>query len=153
MGRLLRWVTATHTLRHHANHRTTGEGHLYQSRFKSFPVADDDHFLLVCRYVEGNPLRADLVQRAEDWKYSSLSQWIQKPEHPPALLSPWPIPRTPNWVERVNEPLRAKQLAAIRLCVQRGRPFGNDEWVAKEAERTGLGYSLRSPGRPRQDAP
>ena len=68
MGRLLRWVTATHTQRYHAHYHTSGEGHLYQSRFKSFPVADDDHFLVVCRYVERNPLRARLVQRAEDWE-------------------------------------------------------------------------------------
>ena len=59
MGRLLRWVTATHTQRYHAHYHTSGEGHLYQSRFKSFPVADDDHFLVVCRYVERNPLRAN----------------------------------------------------------------------------------------------
>jgi putative transposase len=102
MGRMLRWVTATHTQRWHAHYHTSGEGHLYQSRFKSFSVADDDHFLVVCRYVERNPLRASLVQRAEDWQFGSLWRWAQKPEPPPKLLAPWPIPRTPNWMERVN---------------------------------------------------
>ncbi len=47
MGRLLRWVTATHTQRYHAHYRTSGDGHLYQSHFKSFPVADDDLCLVV----------------------------------------------------------------------------------------------------------
>ena len=36
MGRMLRWVTATHTQRYHAHYHTSGEGHLYQARFKSF---------------------------------------------------------------------------------------------------------------------
>ena len=57
-----------------------GEGPLYPSRFKSFPVADDDHFLVVCRYVERNPLRANRVQRAEDWRYGSLWRWTQTVE-------------------------------------------------------------------------
>jgi len=68
MGRMLRWVTATHTQRYHAHYQTAGAGHLYQSRYKSFPIADDDHFLIVCRYVERNPLRANLVERAEDYR-------------------------------------------------------------------------------------
>ena len=40
-----RWLTHTHTMRWHAHHRTAGSGHLYQGRFKSFPVQEDDHFL------------------------------------------------------------------------------------------------------------
>ncbi len=79
MGRMPRWVTATHTQRHHAHYHTSGEGHLYQARFQSFPVADDDHFLVVCRYVERNPLRANLVQRAEDWPFGSLWRMGQSP--------------------------------------------------------------------------
>ncbi len=150
MGRLLRWVTATHTQRYHAHYHTSGEGHLYQARFKSFPVADDDHFLVVCRYVERNPLRARLVQRAEDWQYGSLWRWTQKLEPLPKLLSPWPIARSPNWIERVNQPLSKKELAALRVCVQRGRPFGDESWTAAVAERTGLRYTLRPRGRPRK---
>lgn len=150
MGRMLRWVTATHTQRYHAHYHTSGEGHLYQSRFKSFPIADDDHFLMVCRYVERNPLRANLVQRAEDWQFGSLWRWMQKTEPLPRLFAPWPIPRTPNWIERVNQPLSEKELKALHDCVHRGRPFGDEAWTEEVARRTGLGYTLRSRGRPRK---
>ena len=150
MGRLLRWVTATHTLRYHVHYQTSGEGHLYQSRFKSFPVADDDHFLVVCRYVERNPLRANLVGRAEDWPFGSLWYWARKTEMLPQLLAPWPIPRTPNWIERVNQPLHDKELQTLRNCVRRGRPFGEQAWVEQVVQRTGLEYTLRVRGRPRK---
>jgi putative transposase len=153
MGRLLRWVTATHTQRYHAHYHSSGQGYLYQARFKSFPVADDDHFLVVCRYVERNPLRAELVLRAEDWQYGSLWHWIQKSELPPRLLSPWPIARPPNWIKRVNQPLTEKELAALRTCVQRSRPFGDQAWVQQIAARSGLGHTLRPRGRPRKDTP
>lgn len=153
MGRLLRWVTATHTLRHHAHYHTKGEGHLYQSRFKSFPVQDDAHFYVVCRYIERNPLRAKLVAWPEKWKYGSLYRWNQRSEPLPRVLSPWPIPRLRNWNARVATPLTTEELNDIRTCVQRGRPYGEDEWVEETAEKQGLWYTLRPIGRPRKTKP
>ena len=150
MGRLLRWVTATHTQRHHAHYHTSGQGHLYQARFKSFPVASDGHFLVVCRYVERNPVRAGLVQRAEDWRHGSLWRWTQKPQPPPRLLSSWPLPRPSHWIKRVNQPLTPRELDAVRLSVQRGRPFGDPAWTEQVAQRTGLRYMLRPRDRPRK---
>lgn len=150
MGRLLRWVTATHSLRYHGHYRTRGEGHIYQSRFKSFPVQDDTHFYVLCRYVERNPLRANLVKHAEDWQYGSLYRWNQSAEPLPKILSPWPIPRLPNWIQRVNEPLGEKELDAIRTCVNRGRPFGDEQWTDEVAEKHGLWFTMRPVGRPRK---
>jgi len=43
MGRLPRWVTAPRSLRYHGHYHTRGEVHIYQSRFKCFPVQDDAH--------------------------------------------------------------------------------------------------------------
>src|SRR5881398_1576643 len=63
----LRWLTHTHTMRWHAHYHTGGTGHVYQGRFKSFPVETDEHLYTVLRYVERNALRANLVARAEDW--------------------------------------------------------------------------------------
>src|SRR5207244_3632564 len=59
----LRWLTHTHTMRWHAHYHTSGTGHLYQGRFKSFPIEADDHLYAVLRYVERNALRAGLVGR------------------------------------------------------------------------------------------
>ena len=66
------WVGVTHVRRYHEHYHSRGGGHLYQGRFKSFPVAEDDYFLALCRYVEANALRAGLVERAEQWQWSGL---------------------------------------------------------------------------------
>lgn len=153
MGRLLRWVSATHTLRYHGHYHRHGYGHLYQSRFKSFPVQSDEHFYVVCRYVERNPLRARFVDRAEDWLHGSLWRWCARPETTPKILSPWPIPRLRDWVKRVNASLSEKELEAMRTSVNRGRPFGDETWTDDIAERHGLWYTLRSIGRPRKNPP
>lgn len=149
MSRFLRWVTATHTMRYHAHYDTSGEGHVYQGRYKSFPIQDDEHFLTVCRYVERNALRGELVEHAEDWRWGSLWRWIQRAEPKPALLSPWPIARPSRWVERVNQPLTDKELAEIRDAAKRGRPFGALDWVESTAKRLGLESTIRPRGRPR----
>ena len=127
-----------------------GEGHLDQSRFKSFPIQDDAHFLVVCRYVERNALRAGLVKKAEDWEFGSLWRWLQKPEPSPQLLSPWPIRRSPDWVARVNEPLTEQEREAVRRSVQRDRPFGDEDWTQSIADRLGLWSTIRPRGRPRK---
>ena len=54
LSRFMRLLTLTHTQRWHAHRRSAGTGHLYQGRFKSFPVQGDGHFSTVCRYVERN---------------------------------------------------------------------------------------------------
>jgi putative transposase len=148
MGEFLRWVTVTHTMRYHAHHHTGGHGHLYQGRFKSFPIQDDGHFVTVCRYAERNALRAGMVKRAEDWRFGSLWRWAQATEPSPTLLSPWPVPRSPNWLDRVNEPMSEPELAAVRLSIQRGRPYGDEKWTAATAARLGLVSTLRPRGRP-----
>ena len=151
MGRLLRWVSATHTLRYHGHYGRHGYGHLYQSRFKSFPVQDDEHFYVVCRYVERNPLRASLVKTAQHWPYGSLHRWCQVTQPKPEILSRWPMRRLPNWVDRVNAALCQSELNALRASVNRGRPFGEEAWVDDIAEKHGLRYTMRPVGRPRKN--
>lgn len=151
MGRFLRWVSATHTLRYHGHYHRHGYGHLYQGRFKSFPIQDDAHFYVVCRYVERNPLRANMVSSAKDWRYGSLYRWNQSKELKPKLLSPWPIARLPNWNDRVDSALTRGELDAVRTCIEKGRPYGDDLWTENLAERHGLWYTMRPRGRPKNE--
>jgi putative transposase len=144
------WVTLTHTQRWHAHHHTTGTGHLYQGRFKSFPVQTDEHLLTVCRYVERNPVRAGLVLQAEHWRWGSLWQRERRQAAAPGLLSPWPVDQPEAWVQWVNEPLPHEALQALRRCVNRGQPFGHIAWQEQTAAQLGLASTFRPRGRPRK---
>ena len=143
-----RWLTHTHTMRWHAHHQTAGTGHLYQGRFKSFPVEDDEHLLAVLRYVERNPLRANLCARAEDWRWSSL--WQRGQQQPTDILAAWPIQRPRNWVSHVNQPQSEAELTALRHCVQHGTPHGRPDWTSQAAARLHLTHTPRPRGRPRK---
>jgi putative transposase len=150
LSRFVGWLTLTHTQRWHAHRQSAGTGHLYQGRFKSFPLQDDEHFLTVCRYVERNALRAGLVARAEDWRWNSLWRWHRGTASEKAVLSPWPIRRSADWVSCVNSPQSERELDAVRRCVQRGSPLGDDHWSARTVRRLGLETTLRRRGRPKK---
>ena len=146
LGQFMGWVGVTHVRRHHAHYHTRGGGHLYQGRFKSFPIQEDSHFLAVCRYVEANPVRAGLVQSAEDWVWGGLH--ARQRGDKPFALSEWPVGRPRNWGLHVNEPVQAEVLENLRISVNRGRPWGDAGWVQQTATRLGLLFTLRGPGRP-----
>ena len=145
---LMRWVGVTHVRRHHEHYRTRGGGHVYQGRFKSFAIEEDRHFLIVCRYVEANPRRAGLVDRAETWRWSSLGYTPGDGLVVP--LSAWPVDRPGNWIELVNRTPAKTDLQRLRRSVKRGTPFGDEKWTLRTARRLGLLNTLRPVGRPRK---
>jgi len=148
----MRWLTITHTQRHHAHYHTAGQGHLYQGRFKSFAVQEDHHFLMLMRYVHSNPLRAKLVARAEQWAWSTLSGRIERDRRWQEVIAPWPVPRPRNWPQIVNGTQDEAEQRAIRTSITRSRPLGSDDWTARTVARLGLDWTVRPRGRPRKTA-
>ena len=152
LPRFMRWLTMTHTQRRHAHRRTAGSGHLYQGRYQSFPVQSDEHLLTVCRYVERNALRANLVERAEDWSWGSLHSRRAKDAVERPSLTPWPIDRPRDWTARVNRPFGPGEEEAVLRSIRRGQAFVSESWQADAAARLGLESLLRPRGRPRKDS-
>jgi putative transposase len=144
LSRWMHWLMTTHVRRYQRHYRSSG--HIWQGRFKAFPVQDDNHLLVVLRYIERNPLRAKLVGRAEDWPWSSL-KWLADHEAAPVRLDPGAVPRGPAWLERVNATQFETDVERVRECVRRDRPFGQQSWAKETASRLGLGFSLRAAGR------
>jgi len=155
LGRFMQRLTTTHVRRWHRHRESTGHGHLYQGTYKSFPVQQDEHFLRLCRYVERNPLRAGLVERAEAWRWCSLAvrrmtpAQAQQQEAPP--LTDWPVDSPRNWLSVVNQVEPDEELQGLRRAIQRGRPFGTLTWEKQAASRLGLQSTLRPRGRPRKE--
>ncbi len=83
-------------------------------------------------------MRANLVERAQDWRWSSLSRHTQGDDKARQLLTPWPIPRPRNWVSRVNRAEGKKELEAIRRSVQRGQLYGSELWSERIVLAVGL---------------
>jgi len=148
LSEYMRWLTNTHTRRWHLAHGTVGTGPVYQGRFKSFPVQEDEHFFTVCRYVERNALRANLASGAEQWRWSSAWHRVNRSQAVP--LADWPLPPGGEWIEYLNQAETEGELQALRRSAANGAPFGETIWRQATAGRLGLESTLRPPGRPRR---
>jgi len=146
LGRWMQQAFTTHVRWQHAKYGTTGR--VWQGRFKAFLIQQDHHLLTVMRYVERNALRANLVERAEDWPWGSL-RW-RSSLRPPLAIEPSPVPLPSYWRHLVNEPQSDAEIAEIRTCVNRQRPFGATDWVREQAAALGIEHSLHAFGRPRK---
>jgi putative transposase len=145
LSTFMAWLTATHSKRWHARRGTAGTGHVYQGRYKAFPVSCDIHFLRLCRYVERNALRAGLVSRPQDWPWGSLAA---RAGHEAGIsLTDWPVARPDDWCELVQLEVDDETLE-LRQAVARSSPFGPEAWRRQIASQLDLSGSLASIGRP-----
>lgn len=144
LSRWMHWLMTCHVSRHRLRRGTTG--HIWQGRFKAFPIQQDRHLLTVMRYVERNPLRANLVSSACDWRWSSIAASPAR-DHT-CLLSHSPVEKPANWPELVDKPHTEEELRSLRRCSQKSAPFGSGRWRQQIAARLGPKAALHEPGRP-----
>ena len=138
------WLLTAHVRRYHQHYHSSG--HVYQGRFRSFPIQEDDHLLAVLRYIERNPVRAGLVGRAQHWPWSSAAP--ARAGAPP--LDAGPVPRPAAWLDHVNAPQTEAEVEAVRECIRRRRPYGDGAWTERAVRQLGLEASVRPRGRPRK---
>lgn len=142
----MHWVEGTHANRWAGAHKARGRGYVYQGRYKAVPVQTSTSLIRVCRYVERNALRKNLVSAAEHWAWGSL--YSRCNNRYPIPLCEWPIPQPENWIELVNTPQTDAELRDLRRCVRRDQPIGDPDWSRNVASF--LGLTTRAIGRPKK---
>lgn len=147
LARWVHWLLTTHAQAHRRSYETAG--HLWQGRFKTFPIEHDHHLLTVIRYVERNALRAKLVTRAEAWRWGSLSERLDA-RRTNKLLDEVPCALPRDWCAEVNAVEAESTLRSVRGCVDSGRPFGSREWIQGAQTELGVQFRSRPRGRPRK---
>jgi putative transposase len=156
VSRVLQSLTVTHTWHYHRRRGTVG--HVWQGRFKSPVVQDDDHALVVLRYIEANPLRAGMVADLADHPWSSYgAHGLGRADPLLSALPAWealgrePEGRRAYWRGWVRTPLAEHELAEVRRSVVSGRPFGAAAWAEAKTALLAFPPAPRPRGRPRKD--
>jgi putative transposase len=144
------WLTNAHTRRWHVATKTVGHGHLYQGRYKSFLCQTDSHFLTLVRYVERNAKKANLVQKAEAWRWGSAWRRTYGTVEQKKSLSPWPVEEPMNYLKLLNGPQTEAEEEVIERSTEKNIPFGSERWMSGMVKRYGLEQSLRPVGRPKK---
>jgi putative transposase len=155
ISRIMQSLLVSHTQRYHRHYQSGG--HVWQGRFKSPVIQNDEHLLTELRHIEANPLRARLVERADEYPWSSyrahgLGETNELVDSLTTYesLSPRPSVRRRKWAEMVHRPIEETRLEAIRRSSATGLPYGDTAWVKRLAKRLDLDLTIRPRGRPRK---
>jgi putative transposase len=120
----MQWVTGYYATELRARTDTRGHGHVFQRRYWNDVARDDAHLLTQIRYVEANPLRANLVTEPEAWPWSS---YALRAKHGNLLLDPLPTTLPANWRELLLAPQPYEEIDRLRRPTPRGRPPESDD--------------------------
>ena len=135
----------------HVNWTHRLSGRLWQGRFFSCPL-DESHCLAAVRYVECNPVRAGLVEKAESYKWSSAASHTEHRINP--LLSDQWRRETgiEDWSAWLYEGVDDETMARLRRNTKRGRPLGNESFIARLEALSKRILRARRVGRPKKMA-
>ena len=142
LNKWMQWLMTTHVRRYHKHYGSSG--HVWQGRYKSFIVQDDEHLLTVTRYIEGNPVRALLAPTVGEWPWSSYQGRITATDE----LRPDPLPITlpEDWAAFVDTPLTDAEIEKVRNSVNRQTPLGHESWLEEMCVKLGFESTVRRRG-------
>lgn len=147
LSKWMQWLMTSHVRRYHRHYGTSG--HVWQGRYKSFIVQDDDHLLTVVRYIEANPVRATVTASAKDWQWSSHPERVAGTNR--RILAALPNTLPANWTQYVDTAMTSSEIERLRRSVNRQAPYGNDLWADMICKELGLESTRRERGRPKID--
>jgi putative transposase len=138
-------LASAHTTYSQRVNRAQGlSGHLFQGRFASYPM-DDSHLMIAARYIENNPVKAELVTRAEDWQWSSARAHIGL--HSDRLTEIGFLGQhVDNWRAMLADGLEAG--GQVEASIRTGQPLGDADWIARLSNELGLPFRHGKRGRP-----
>ena len=121
-------------------------GHLFQSRFGSVAM-DEDHLMAAARYVALNPVRARLVERAQDWPWSSVRAHLEGRNDGLVQACAAPLARAGRFADLLDNEPDAEKAAALRAAEGIGRPLGSPAFLDRLAGLMGRNPRPGKPGR------
>ena len=133
------------------NKKKKASGHLWQGRFYSC-VLDEDYLVAALRYVERNPVRAEIVRKPWRWKWSSAGVHVGQGDGVINLENITTLIDTTaeEWKEYIDLDENEEEVENIRKHTLLGRPLGTTDFIAKLGKRIGMVLSVLPRGRPKK---
>jgi len=107
-------------------------------------------YFVIQSYVERNPKKANLVKKAENWKWGSVWRRENGTEKQKKLLSEWIISEPKDYLKYLNESQSENEEKAVQNSILRGCPYGGDGWRNKVIKKFKLEITIRHQGRPKK---
>ena len=126
------------------NFRNKWTGYLWQGRFASFPM-DENYLLAAARYVEMNPVRARIVKKADQYKWSSAQAHISGRDDGLVKAAPL-LEMVGSWRDFLNTSLTPEEIESLRSHERTGRPLGSEKFMTKLEKKLGRTLKRVKPG-------
>ena len=134
----------------YVNRRRKASGHLWQGRFYS-TILDEAHVYAAVRYVENNPVRAGLVGKAEDYRWSSAREHVDETADGIVSRRCYLVGEISNWRRYLHEKEDKEMVNEIRKGSMTGRPCGDESFIRKLERRFSRRLKALPHGRPRKE--
>jgi putative transposase len=127
-------------------------GTLWEGRYKACLVSRDEHVLMACRYIDLNPVRAQMVRHPSDYGWSSYAALAE--QRIDALVTPHDAlvqlgkPRGPAYARWCAASSGVEDENRLREATGRELAFGSDTFRAEVEARTKRSLAIRGRGRP-----
>lgn len=126
------------------NKRQGWQGHLWQERFYSVPM-DERHLYAAVRYIELNPVAAELCRTPTEWKWSSIHAHLRKADDQIVSVDPM-LKRVSDWGQYLVEGEDSKAIDNLRRNAKSGRPVGNSQFIDHLERTSGRRIRKKKPG-------
>ena len=140
---------SVHTLySNYFNKKKEQLGLLWQGRYYSC-ILDESHLVAAVRYVENNPVRAGIVNKAEEYKWSSAASHVYNVSNP-ILSNDLPLlEMIHEWREYLYLDRDKQKIEKLRDCTMSGKPAGSDFFITTLEDILGRKIKSKKPGRPK----
>jgi len=128
------------------NFREKWRGYLWQGRFASFPM-DEQYLYVAARYIELNPVRAGLVQKPEEYEWSSARAHLKGKDDTLVKVKPL-LEMAEDWKAFLENKPSEDEINLLRKHETTGRPLGSDSFIKKLEQLVNRIFRLRPGGRP-----
>ena len=132
------------------NRKLMQSGRIWQNRFFSCVVASDQYLWAVARYIERNPVKVGLVERAEDYRWSSAKAHMTGTSDALLSANEWLAPQDRNAYAELVHTEDEETDDAIRKSTRTGRPFGSESFTEMLELQLNQALKPKKPGRPRK---
>jgi putative transposase len=151
LQKMMQGITLCYT--QHINRKYHRTGRLWESRFHSCLIDQEEYLWAVTRYIEQNPVRAAIVRNPEDYRYSSTPAHFGLVYDPVLAEDIFPDIQRNGYIEFIQSGIPSEQMKEIRQSASTGRPLGTKKFVAEMERILGKRLAALAHGRPRKKQP
>ncbi len=133
----------------HFNRKYGRTGRLWECRYHSSVIEEDAYLWVVSRYIERNPVRAGMIEKAEDYKYSSAAAHLLGRDDNILKEAIFEENERSQYIKFMNDSAGDGQTDEIRSKTKLGHPLGSADFIDQIAKKVGRDLTFRPKGRPR----